>query len=372
VLICPQCETVYPDGAAQRCSRDGTPLYVIGDDVGARKAMAAGDIVAGKYELIEELPRRGGAGRTFLARQVRLDRVVELRLLPENTITRPSDHARFLREVATWGRLHSDHLVRLYDSGFAEGNAPYMALEHVASGSAGDLLRAHGPLDIALCQKIALHMLSALEVAHEANVLHRDVTPEAIVLEERPDGRLHARLTGFGLAKHLGDAADDPTAITMTGQVVGNPAYMAPETILQGVLDPRTDLYALGVTVYELAAGRRPNEGDSLSAMLAAHVRGEMTPLEEVRFDVSAEFRGFVHGLLARDPLTRFQSAEEAREALERDAASSPAGVSGIPDFRPMLAKKRRRTPGWVRSLWQALVLGALGAGAALVWKWLC
>jgi len=368
VLICPQCETVYPDGAEQRCPHDGTPLYVIGDDAGARKALATGDMVAGKYELVEELPRRGGAGRTFLARQIKLDRVVELRLLPENTITRPSDHARFLREVATWGRLRSDNLVRLYDSGFADGNAPYMALEHVAGGSAGDLLRTHGPLEISLCHKIAQHMLTALEVAHDANVLHRDVTPDAIVLAEREDGRLHARLTGFGLAKHLGDEADDPTAITMTGQVVGNPAYMAPETILQGVLDPQTDLYALGVTLYELAAGQRPNAGRSLSEMLAAHVRGEMTPLEEVRFDVSTEYRNFVHGLLARDPNQRFRTATQARDALNGNAGSI---TMGVPDFRPLTTKRRRRIPRWLRTVVRSLVLVGAGAGAALIWKWL-
>ena len=368
MLICPQCETVYPDGAEQRCPLDGTPLYIIGDDAGARKSLAAGDMVADKYKLLEEQPRRGGAGRTFLARQVKLDRVVELRLLPENTITRPSDHARFLREVATWGRLRSDNLVRLYDSGFAEGNAPYMALEHVTGGSAGDLLRAHGPLDISLCHKIARQMLTALEVAHDANVLHRDVTPDAIVLAERADGRLHARLTGFGLAKHLGDEADDPTAITMTGQVVGNPAYMAPETILQGILDPQTDLYALGVTLYELAAGQRPNTGRSLSEMLAAHVRGEMTPLEEARFDVSPEYRNFVHGLLARDPASRFRTALQARDALEGKAIST---TMGIPDFRPLTTQKRRHLPRWVRTLARSVVLVGAGAGAALLWKWL-
>lgn len=368
VLICPQCETVYPDGAEQTCPLDGTPLYVIGDDAGARKSLAAGDVVAHKYALIEELPRRGGAGRTFLAQQVKLDRVVELRLLPENTITRPSDHARFLREVATWGRLRSDHLVRLYDSGFAEGNAPYMALEHVTGGSAGDLLRSHGPLEISLCHKIAQQMLTALEVAHEANVLHRDVTPDAIVLAERADGRLHARLTGFGLAKHLGDEADDPTAITMTGQVVGNPAYMAPETILQGVLDPQTDLYALGVTLYELAAGRRPNDGRSLSEMLAAHVRGEITPLEAVRFDVTPTYRNFVHGLLARDPSQRYATATRAREALDGNAIST---VMDVPDFRPITTKRRRRLPPWVRSLVRAVLLVGAGAGVALLWKWL-
>lgn len=326
MLICPLCETVYPDGSHERCPGDQTPLYVIGDDAGVRRALQAGDTVAGKYQLIEEMPRRAGAGRTFKARQVALDRLVELRVLPENSIMRPSDHARFQREVETWGRLRADHLVRLYDSGFTEHNAPYMALEFIAGGSLGERLQRQGPLTFPLARTVALHTLRALDAAHTANVLHRDITPDALVLDHRPDGTPYCRLTGFGLAKHLGDTEDDPTAITMTGQVVGNPAYMASETIMMGVLDPRTDLYALGVTLYELCTGQRPFPGRSLAEMLAAHVQGRPVPMTTHRPDAPADFRVFVERLLERDPAERFQSAAEALAVLEFDPAT------GIPD----------------------------------------
>lgn len=329
MLICPLCETVYPDGSHERCPNDQTPLYIIGDDAGVRTGLQVGDSVAGKYTLLEEMERRQGAGRTFKARQVALDRLVELRVLPENSIERPSDHARFQREVATWGKLRSDNLVRLYDSGFTEGNSPYMALEYVGGGSLGEWLRNRGPLPIPLAETVARHMLSALSAAHAAAVLHRDITPDAIVLEQRADGRPHCRLTGFGLAKHLGDDDDDPTAITMTGQVVGNPAYMAPETIMQGILDPRTDLYALGVSLYELITGRRPFPGESLAQMLAAHVQGSPVPMGTYRPDVTPVLRAFVERLLVRDPAARFQSAGEALAALDAGAAV-PAGLPDL------------------------------------------
>lgn len=345
MLICPLCETVYPDGAHQLCPNDQTPLYIIGDDAGVRRALQAGDTVAGKYELIEEMERRAGAGRTFKARQVALDRLVELRVLPENSIMRPSDHARFQREVETWGRLRADHLVRLYDSGFTEHNAPYMALEFVAGGSLGERLQTKGPLTFPLARVVALHTLRALDRAHTANVLHRDITPDALVLDHRTDGTPYCRLTGFGLAKHLGDTDDDPTAITMTGQVVGNPAYMAPETIMAGVLDPRTDLYALGVTLFELCTGRRPFEGRSLAQMLAAHVQGRPASMRDYRADAPSDFSLFIEHLLERDPLERFQSAAEALAVLEFDPAT------GIPDDDPSDAFRPppppRPTGGW-------------------------
>ena len=329
MLICPLCETVYPDGSHERCPADQTPLYIIGDDAGVRRALQVGDTVAGKYALLEEVQRRAGAGRTFKARQVALDRLVELRVLPENSIVRPSDHARFQREVSTWGKLRDDHLVRLYDSGFTENNAPYMALEFVAGGSLGELLQRQGPLSIDLVRVVARHTLKALDAAHGAHVLHRDITPDALVLGHKPDGTPHCRLTGFGLAKHLGDDDDDPTAITMTGQVVGNPAYMAPETILMGVLDPRTDLYALGVTLYELVTGQRPFLGRSLSDMLAAHVRGKPMPMARYRPDAPPDFVALVARLLEREPGERFQSASEALQALDFDQGVELPDLSG-------------------------------------------
>jgi len=331
VLICPICESVFPDGMADRCPHDESPLYVVGDDIAARKALGPGDIVASKYELIEEIEQRGGAGRTFRARQIHLEREVELRLLPENTITKPSDHARFRREVETWGRLRDDHLVRLYDSGFAEGNAPYMALEYFASGSAGDHMRLNGRLPVSACETIARHCLRALDAAHREHVLHRNISPNAIILEVRPDGSVHSRLTGFGLAKHLDDGDEDPTAITMTGQVVGNPAYMAPETIMRGTLDPRTDLYSLGVTIYELLTGARPFTGKSLAEMLAAHVTGTAVPLSRHRSDISPSLQGLVERLIDREPIRRYQTADEALVMLEFQSERSDWTPIGEP-----------------------------------------
>ena len=237
-----------PAGSYDRCPEDGSPLYVVGDDIAARKVLGPGDLVAGKYELIEEIVHRTGAGRTFRARQVQLQRDVELRLLPENTIVKPADHARFRREVETWGRLRSDHLVRLYDSGFAEGNAPYMALEYIDGGSARERFTESGKLPVELVKHV-LDMYSERSRPRMRPRLPR-YHARCDHYVRRADGGVSCRLTGFGLAKHLGDDDDDLTAITMTGQVVGSPAYMAPETIMRGILDPRTDLYALGVTLY--------------------------------------------------------------------------------------------------------------------------
>ncbi len=311
------CGKDYPPDTSDRCPDDGYLLYALGTDDGKRP-LGPGDEVSGKYALLAEMPRRGGAGRTFKARQTHLEREVELRVLPQNSITSPQDHARFSREVATWGRLRNDHLVRLYDSGFTADNAPYMALEFVDGGSLGAKLAAEGPLSLPLVRTVAEHALRALEAAHDAAVLHRDISPDALLMGRRADGTPYVRLTGFGLAKHMGDDDDDPTAITMTGQVIGNPAYMAPEQIMMGTLEPRTDLYALGVTLYELTAGRKPHPGTTLSEMLKAYVQGTPDALRLHRPDVDPGLEGFIARLMAHDPAQRYGSATEALEALLR------------------------------------------------------
>lgn len=363
MLICPVCESIYPTGTYDRCPQDGAPLYVFGEGE-VRKLYEPGDRIGGKYEIIEEIARRGGAGRTFRARQTNLDREVELRILPADSLAKPGDQARFQREVETWGKLRSDFLVRLYDSGFTEDGAPYMALEYMPGGTLGQRLRIAGPLADAQLRVVAEHALKALDAAHQAGVLHRDISPDALVLGKRADGRPYCRLTGFGLAKLMDDMEDDPTAITMTGQVIGNPAYMAPETMMLGTLEPRTDLYSLGVTLYELASGRRPFVGDSLADLLAAHVRGTPTPLRQYRPDLEPALRIVIDRLLEREPNARFQTAGEAVVALQDELAAWPDADAGFAPAAPVALPgwhRPRQTPTWLP--WLLITLGAIAIG---------
>lgn len=318
MLVCPVCEAIYPDGSASRCPKDDALLYVVGDLQEASMTLGPGSVVAGKFRILSEITRRGGAGRTFKAEQLNLQRIVELRMLPANSISKPGDHERFRREVATWGRIQDDHLVRLYDSGYADGTTPYMVLEYFNGGVVGEILQQYGAFPIEWLLTVAKHILKALTSAHSAQVLHRDINPDAIIVSQDTSGKPHFRLTGFGLAKHLNED-DDPTAITMTGQVLGQPAYMAPETIMQGVLDQRTDLYALGITLFELAAGRRPFLSTSLAEMLGEHIQGDVPPIRGLRPDLPIFLERFIHRLIARDPKQRYASAIQALNELISD-----------------------------------------------------
>ena len=349
MLVCPLCERVFHERELERCPDDGSLLYLVGDDSFGLMdiPLGPGAIVAQKYRLLAEIKRRGGAGRTFKAEQLNLQRVVELRMLPTNSISKPGDHERFRREVATWGRIQDDHLVRLYDSGYADGSTPYMVLEYFDGGMVGDILREHGPFPIGWLHLVADHVLQALVSAHGAQVLHRDITPDAIIVSQNTAGVPHFRLTVFGLAKHLNDD-DDPTAITMTGQVLGQPAYMAPETITQGVLEPRTDLYALGITLFELAAGRRPFTGKSLADILGEQIQADPPSLASIRPDLPSEFCQFVHTLIQKKPQNRFSAADEALRFIHLDSAADEPR-----DTQPPIQKANGPGPS---PLWWAFI----------------
>lgn len=327
MLVCAQCAKVFVKGGLDRCPDDGSPIYEVGDSAPDAVVLAPGVVVAEKFTLVHELPRRSGAGSTWIAHQTALDRHVELRILPKKCVRGPADEARFRREVGLWARLKSDHVARLFDSGSTADGAPYMAVELLQGGLASDALRAEGPLSWPRWQSVALQSLEGLVAAHEAGILHRDVTPDALVLGERSDGTLHVRLTGLGLAKLLAGGDDDPTAITSTGLFIGNPVYMAPEWMMKGIVGVQTDVFALGITLYELACGARPVLVTNNSEALAAYVKGKPTPPKDHRDDTPPKIARWLEKIIQFDPEKRFKTAKEALDALHLACAADRAAM---------------------------------------------
>ena len=354
MLVCPRCETMYPQSDLERCPKDGSLLYVLGSEGPTQRPWTVGDEVAGKYRLVESLMKRTGTGLSFKAEQLRLQRTVELRLLSVDGMMMPGDHARFQREVSAWAKVRSPYIVRLYDFGFTERDEPYITLEFTDQGTLRGLIDRRGYLSYEEGLRLSEHILQALNVAHQSLILHRNVSPESIVLHTLADGSSHYRLTGFALAKHMGDEADDPTAITMTGQVICDPAYMAPESIMMGILEPRTDLYALGVTLYEAFSGQRPFPGQSLSELLAAHVHGTYTPIESHRPDIPLALKHFLQRLLHHDPAARFATAEQALDELRplRDNLEALEAEAAAAALRPLNLRRESfwsKLRGWFR-----------------------
>ncbi|MEU7925007.1 serine/threonine-protein kinase [Micromonospora sp. NPDC049107] len=271
-------------------------------------------LIAGRYRLLD-LVGRGGMGRVWRARDEMLHREVAVKeVVPPNWLAdheRAELRSRTLREARTAARLNHPAVVRLYDVVQVEGS-PWIVMEYVPSRTLQDVLDAEGPLEPARAARIGLALLDALEAAHTAGVLHRDIKPQNVLVAH--DGRV--MLTDFGLATF--DGGDG--AMTRPGMVLGSPQYVAPERAAEGVSTVAADLWSLGATLHAAVEGRSPYARSNAMATLSALAAGPPDPAPH-----AGPLAPVLDGLLRRDPHDRLDH-DEARRLLS--AAAGPTGIS--------------------------------------------
>jgi predicted Ser/Thr protein kinase len=283
----------------------------------------------GQYELTEVLGR-GGMATVYRARQPSLGRDVAVKVLHE--FLEPQSAARFEREARSVAQLQHPNILPVYDYGEEEGRR-YFVTQYIADGrTLGDLI-AEGPLAPAHAIALAERVLDALAYAHRAGIVHRDIKPANIMLP-RPDWPL---LGDFGIA----DILSATTQFTAVGQIIGTPSYMAPERASDRPSDPRSDIYALGVVLYEMLAGRLPFEADSAVAVLMKHVAEEPPPLGSLAPGLAPGLAEVVHTALAKNPDERFAGAEAMAAALRAIAAGTSAPAPPLPRPAATIAQPR-------------------------------
>ena len=274
----------------------------------------------GAWFAVERELGRGGMGVVYLARDLVLDRLVALKVLPPDAAGDAAARARFLREARTAGSLAHPHIVPVHRADEVEGLA-YFVMGFVDGESLADRLRERGPLPPADAVRVLREVAWALAYAHARGVVHRDVKPENILLE-RGTGR--ALVTDFGIARRA-DLTGDADGLTRAGVVLGTLHYMSPEQVAGGALDGRSDVYALGVVAYQALAGRLPFAELSGAAVLVAHATRPAPPLASVAPAVPAALAAVVDRCLAKDPVDRWATGEALAEALETALAAAPA-----------------------------------------------
>jgi tRNA A-37 threonylcarbamoyl transferase component Bud32 len=266
MMECPRCGRCEESGASV-CPSDGTAL---------RPVPSVPRIVDKKYR-IEQLLGRGGMGAVYRARDMRLDRLVALKVVRAELLGDPEARRRFRREAQIVARLQHPSIVSVFDYGtFADGGA-YLVMELVRGEDLRHVLQRVGRLEPKEAVQILAAVCSGIEAAHREGVLHRDLKPENILL---PGGKTAAKVLDFGVAKVVTDqagkedGADSPTMLTAAGMIVGTPAYMAPEQFKLVQADARTDVYSLGVIAYEMLSGDLPFGRGSLADVILAQARG--------------------------------------------------------------------------------------------------
>jgi len=287
----------------------------------ASELLALQEAVAGRYAVERELGR-GGMGVVFLARDLALDRLVAIKLLPPALAASADRRARFLREARTAARLSHPNIVSIHAVEESDGLV-FFVMGYVAGETLGERVRRQGRLPAAEVTQVVREVAWALAYAHRQGVVHRDVKPENILLE-RDGGR--AMVTDFGIAQVSGDAAETPA-----GQIIGTARAVSPEQAAGEPVDGRSDLYSLGVTAYLAATGQWPFDGDSAAAVLAKHLTQTPPPVRSLRPDLPAPLAAAIERCLAKSPADRFASGEELAAALGSTLpvlATTPAPVA--------------------------------------------
>jgi hypothetical protein len=317
--------------------------------VGATEAQVplVGKLLDERYELLEVIGD-GGVGMVYRARRVNLERMVAVKVLHESLVDEAGFVGRFRREAAAMSRLYHPHCVGVIDSGVYE-TRPYLVLEYLPGQTIRQLL-SPGPFEPARAIRIALQLLETLEYFHGHHVIHRDLKSENVMLVESSGTTDFVKVLDFGMAKILtGPGAD--SQLSKIGIVPGTPSAMAPEQIYQLPPDPRIDIYATGILLYEMIVGTRPFTGPDMATVVKMQISTPPKPPRAILGEgaLSSELEQVIMKALEKDRVDRFGTAGAMAAAL-RDTPEGRA-VIGTPPALAVLGKNR---------------LLQVGAGAAL------
>lgn len=285
-----------------------------------------GDVVAGKYLVKEELGR-GAYGVVFRAEQLELGRSIALKTLLPQAFLQVDIVQRFHREAELIARLDHANVIKLWD--FGTDGLLYMAVEYVQGRSLSELIKTEAPLSVEKTREIVLQILDALEYAHEQGIVHRDLKPDNILLLKTAPGEGPVdeivKILDFGIAKLVRGEQEENQLKTLTqdGTVLGTPHYMSPENIVGDTIDYKTDLYAVGVIMYEMLVGKHPFDAPSPSAVMVRHLRDDPPLLPEPL--TGSVWDHAIQVCLQKQPEDRVESAAKLKALLNTAQEDLPA-----------------------------------------------
>jgi serine/threonine-protein kinase len=277
----------------------------------------------GPYRLISRLGA-GGMGEVWRAEDTKLLRQVAIKILPEQLAADPEWKDRFLREARMVAQLNHPNIATIYSID-QQGDTLFIAMELI-EGDALSTVIARGPMMPADAVRVAVHVSDGLSEAHAKGIVHRDIKPDNIILSPR-----FVKVLDFGIAKHVGGTADP--SLTMGGMVMGTPHYMSPEQALGRTVDARTDIFSLGVVLYEMLSGSKPFVGDAVTEILLQIVMNEPRDIAQAAFGITPELAKIVRRCTRKQPEDRFASCDELRAALAESLKEDPtrARKSSVP-----------------------------------------
>lgn len=323
--------------SAAEASRERTTAVLSGSSsasrTGARSAavlygvFAAGDELGHRYR-VEKMLGQGGMGRVYKAYDAELDRTVALKVLQPELTTDVNAMQRFKQELLLASRISHKNILRIHDLGEADG-VKFISMAFVDGPDLHHILKEAGKLPIERAHNIAVQLCEALDAAHAEGVVHRDLKPQNILMGSGD----HVYVSDFGLAKSLESSA---IGMTRTGQYLGTPRYMAPEQVETGPVDRRTDIYAVGLILFEMVTGESPFKGDSTLQVMYRRVKERAPNPQQLNAEVPAYLSGIILHCLEREPARRYQDAKEILADLHEAHAPAKSVRLPLPAGRPI------------------------------------
>jgi serine/threonine-protein kinase len=287
------------------------------EEARARSPVQPGDIVGGKYR-VERLLGSGGMGVVVAATHIELQQPVALKFILPESMKGPDSVERFIREARAIARLKSEHVARVHDVGRDETNNPYMVLELLDGEDLAKLNLQKGPLTVADSVEYVIQACAGLVEAHTAGIIHRDLKPQNLFVTRRQNGLPLVKLLDFGIAKSVGAAAVGQVSLTDSKAVMGSPLYMPPEMMRTArAADVRSDVWSIGVILYELLGGRLPFDGETVTEICVRVVNDVPTPLLTLRPALDPRLAEIVMRCLEKHPDKRWQNIAQLGAALE-------------------------------------------------------
>lgn len=324
---------------------DGRQREVTGGSRASRSAAPdplLGRVINGRFKIVSVIAR-GGMGKVYRAEQAPLGRICALKVLsPKYEGDHdPEFHRRFFLEASTAAKLSHPNTVTVFDYGHSDDDIYYIAMEYIEGKTLHRVLREEGPFHEARAAHIARQICRSLREAHALGVVHRDLKPGNVLLVDHEDEHDHVKVLDFGLVKDTQSGED----LTQQGLFMGSPKYMAPEQIAGCDVSARTDIYALGVMMYEMLAGQVPFDKGASVGTLMSHVHDPVPPMQahNPQLSISQTMEGIVYRCLEKDPAQRFSSMNELVTALKfaaggistRDTGETAPMLPSATSYRP-------------------------------------
>jgi eukaryotic-like serine/threonine-protein kinase len=319
-----------------------------------------GTVLSGRYRLEAKLGS-GGMSTVYLARDQTLDRAVAVKVMHREMSEQPDQLERFRQEARAVAKLSHPNVVAVIDAG-EDGGHPYIVFEYVEGETLKQRIARVGALDTQEALAYAIEIARGLTVAHARNMVHRDIKPQNVLIDS--EGR--AKLTDFGISRQL-----EQDGMTATGRVLGTTDYVAPEQAMGHPVDPRSDVYSLGVVLYEMLIGQVPFHADSQVGVAMKHVNEELPDVQQRRPEVSAAAALVVERATAKAPAERYQDVGEMIDdlstALEVEAARAGSTTGEATSVLDAVPPPKRKLSSRTRWSWAAIALLVLVAAAALL-----